>query len=124
MTNYLTSACLSLDNMMNAIVMLLMFKHNEKCNRLCLRLCFFCCTKKIYKTKKNERIRVELKVQMDENEIKESEDESDSDLEKMWKDEDDEYDFIDSNIDTLAVIFLNENNVNHQFAASRVPTFV
>ena len=134
MTNYLTSACLSMDNLMNSVCTLLMFKHNEKyfdalccgCNRLCVRLCLFCCTQRRYKMEEEEekkddaeQIRVELKVKTSSKGVEESDgDCDDSDLERMWKGEDNEF-------DTLAVIFLNEDSVNHhQFDASRVPTFV
>jgi len=51
MTSYLSSACISLDNVVNVICMLLVFKHNEKyynsmcclCNKFCVQFCLFFC---------------------------------------------------------------------------------
>lgn len=51
MTSYLSSACVSLDNLFNVICMLLVFKHNERyynsfcclCNKMCVRFCLCFC---------------------------------------------------------------------------------
>lgn len=110
MTNYLSSACISLDNVVNVISMLLVFKHNEKyynilccgCNRFCIKLCLFCCMKGI-KINENEdddknddhedimdgrTCLNELNVKPQQN-IKI----------EVQKEEDDEYDFVNNNED-------------------------
>lgn len=57
MVNYLSSACISLDNLVNVISMLLLFKRNQAiyhaicccCSRLCVQCCLLCCTRNIGK---------------------------------------------------------------------------
>jgi len=51
MVRYLSSACISLDNLVNVVSMLLLFKRNQAiyhlvcccCSRLCVQLCMVCC---------------------------------------------------------------------------------
>lgn len=191
MTSYLSSACISLDNMVNVICMLLVFKHNEKyynsfcclCNKMCVRFCSCFCLNGIrihsdhhynhnhpnnndtklkisstmndeYNDNKEEMI-MQRKVRLDvitesteehtnHSNSKESspENPSCSDEYNTPNDSNQDNDMCQQNdglyeystpispnessiyVDTLAVIFLNENNSNSKFDEAPVPMFV
>ena len=185
MTSYLSSACISLDNVVNVICMVLVFKHNEKyynsfcclCNKFCVRFCLCFCLNgirihsehsyhhqnsdnklKINKDKmveiidintKKRKVRLDIITESTEENMnsklsdnsKENSpvNESHSDginatnninqeNENCQQNDNFQYETPispnESYVDTLAVIFLNEHNLNSKFDEASVPMFV